>query len=219
MGIRVATTSPRAAHLLTADGLLRFVSRRLRLHSYDMTLRPTPSLKTLQEPLGDRDHTIGTPDAPVSLVEYGDYECPHCARGEAVVRALLERFDGKLRYAFRNFPLVKLHQHARLAAEAAEAAAAQGKFFEMHRLLFENQHALEPVNLLEFAGRLGLDLDRFRDDLNAHRFGPRVQEDMAGALRSGVNGTPAFFINNQRHAGYELESLVGAIESLLSAPA
>ncbi len=111
---------------------------------------------------------------------------------------------------------MKLHTHAHLAAEAAEAAAAQGKFFEMHRLLFENQHALEPANLLDYAGRLGLDLDRFRDDLNAHRFGPRVQQDMVGALRSGVNGTPAFFINNQRQVGYELEQLAGAIDSALS---
>ncbi len=173
------------------------------------------SLRPLNTPLSDHDHVIGPADAPISIVEYSDYECPHCARAAGVVSDLVAQFGDRVRIAFRHFPLVKLHPHARLAAEAAEAAGAQGKFHELHRLLFEHQLALEPEHLLEYAGQLGLDLDRFREDLNAHRFAPRVQENMASALRSGVTGTPAFFINNERQTGYEREALVQAISERL----
>ena len=183
-----------------------------------MTLRPTVSPPSLHSPITDQDHTIGPADAPVSILEYGDYECPHCGRAEGVVVELLATFGGKIRYAFRPFPLVKVHKNARLAAEAAEAAGAQGKFQELHHALFAHQDALQPEHLVEYARQAGLDIARFRDDVNTHRFARRIQESMADALRSGVTGTPAFFINSRRHMGYERDSLASAIEEALKNP-
>ena len=166
----------------------------------------------LKVPLSDRDHVAGPADAPLTLIEYGDYQCPHCGKAYGIVEQVRERFAGRLRFAFRHFPLAKMHPKARLAAEAAEEAAVQGKFWDIHRLLFEHQKDLDPAHLLEYAKAAGLDEDRFRRDLEGHVHAARVQEDVSGGVRSGVNGTPTFFINGRRHnGGYELESLVDGL--------
>ncbi|MBV8878867.1 MAG: thioredoxin domain-containing protein, partial [Planctomycetaceae bacterium] len=146
-------------------------------------------------PVGPRDHAQGPESAPVTLVEYGDYECPHCGRAYAILKAVQERMGERLRFVFRNFPLRQLHPHAEIAAEAAEAAARPGKFWEMHDILFENQDALESEDLVSYAGDLGLDAERIAEDLQSGLHAPRVQEDFLSGVRSGVNGTPTFFIN------------------------
>jgi Na+/H+ antiporter NhaA len=167
----------------------------------------------LAVPVDERnDHTRGAADAPVTLVEYGDFECPYCNQAEPVVRALLGEFGADLRYVWRNLPLSDVHPNAQLAAEAAEAAAAQGKFWEMHDLLFERQDALGAKYLIGYARELGLDTDRFREDLRGHAYAPRVAEDVDSADLSGVSGTPTFFINGQRHHGaYDIETLSAAV--------
>lgn len=169
-------------------------------------------------PVGDRDHVIGPATAPVTLVEYGDYECPHCGRAHPVVKALREQLGRGLRFAFRHFPLTTVHPHALPAAEAAEAAAAQGRFWEMHDVLFEHQHALEVEDLVRYAASLGLDLARFEQDLVEHVHAPRVREDVLSGARSGVNGTPTFFVNGVRHNGpFDFESLREGIEHAVEA--
>jgi protein-disulfide isomerase len=154
----------------------------------------------------------GPRSAPVTLVEFGDYECSFCGQAYHVVRALEQALRERLCYVFRHFPLSALHPHAPLAAEAAEAARAQGQFWPMHSLLFENQDALEPPDLLRYARRLGLDAERFAADLRAHNFRDRVRSDVRSGAMSGVNGTPTFFVNGIRHDGsWELDSLWSAI--------
>ena len=147
------------------------------------------------------DHFRGPVDAPLTLVEYGDMECPFCGRATGVVTELRTRFGDELRYVFRHLPLVELHPHAQLAAEAVEAAGAQGRFWEMHDRLFAHQDALDAADLLEHASVLGLDLERFARDLGAGTYGQRVRDDVAGAEASGVTGTPTFFVNGVRHEG------------------
>jgi protein-disulfide isomerase len=155
----------------------------------------------------------GPPDAPVTLVEYGDYECPYCGEAYPVVKALQERLGDQMCFVFRNFPLTQVHPHAEEAAEAAEAAGAQGKFWEMHDLLYENQDALEPEDLVQYARALKLDLPRFVLEMREHVYVERVREDFRSGVRSGVNGTPTFFINGARHNGpFDLGSLLAAIE-------
>jgi diadenylate cyclase len=166
----------------------------------------------LEPPVGDRDHARGPVTAPVTLVEYGDYECPYCGRMHPVVKELRERVGERLRLVFRHFPLDSVHPHARRAAEAAEAAAAQGRFWEMHDLLFENQDNLDE-SLRRYATGIGLDLARFEDDLAERRHAPRVREDRLDAERSGVEGTPTFFVNGARYEGsLDLEGLLAAVE-------
>lgn len=168
---------------------------------------------SLTLPVGERDHTLGPKDAPVTLVEYGDYECPHCGRAYPIVKDVRRRLGSRLRFVFRNFPLRESHPHAQHAAEAAEVAGAQGKFWEMHDRLFERQFALDDEYLGEYAGDLGLDVARFRRELAARTYEPRVREDFRSGVTSGVNGTPTFFINGARHdAGWEVEPLVAALE-------
>jgi protein-disulfide isomerase len=163
-------------------------------------------------PIGGRDHVLGPPDAPATLVEYGDYQCPHCGAAHPVVKAVLRHLGRNVRFAFRHFPLAEIHPYALLAAEAAEAAGAQGKFWEMHDLLFENQDALEDRNLLRYAEALDLDMPRFVAELAEHTWEPRVREDFMTGVRSGVNGTPTFFINGLRHDGpWDAESLIEAL--------
>jgi len=155
-----------------------------------------------------RDHVRGGADAPLTLVEYGDYECPHCGRAAPVIRQLLDRFDGRLRFVFRHLPLTDVHPNAALAAEAAEAAGAQGRFWEMHDLLFERQDELDVNDLTRYAGELGLDIRAFEEDLRSGRFSARVGMDVNSAEEAGVAGTPSFFINEVRYRGaYDLESL------------
>ena len=163
-------------------------------------------------PVSERDHLIGPEKAGVTLVEYGDYECPYCGQAYPVVDQLLDMYRDVLRLAYRHFPLTTVHPHAQRAAEAAEAAGAQGQFWEMHSMLYENQDALDEESLLEYAGDLGLSVEQFASDLAEHRHAPKIQEDVASGIRSGVNGTPTFFINGLRHDGsFDLETLAAAI--------
>jgi protein-disulfide isomerase len=161
----------------------------------------------------DRDHVQGPADAPVTLVEYGDYECPYCGAAYPIVKELQARMGERLRFVFRNFPITTSHPHAEQAAEAAEAAAAQGRFWEMHDLLYENQKRLNDGDLHAYAEQLGLDVDLFDKELADHVQAPRVREDFMSGVRSGVNGTPSFYVNGTRHDdSYDLETLLAALE-------
>ena len=161
----------------------------------------------------DRDHIRGADDAAVTLVEYGDFECPYCGRAEGVVRELLAD-HGDVRYVWRHLPLTDVHPHAQIAAEAAEAASAQGAFWEMHDLLFQHQDALRPSDLEGYARSLGLDVKRFSDELRSHEYAARVADDVDSADLSGVSGTPTFFINGRRHYGaYDVANLSAAVKA------
>jgi protein-disulfide isomerase len=161
----------------------------------------------------DRDHTQGPADAPVTLVEYGDFQCPYCGRAYPIVKEVQARMGDRLRFVFRNFPITTSHKYAEQAAEAAEAAGAQGKFWEMHDVLFENQPRLADDDLRGYAERVGLDLDRFDADLAEHTYAERVRDDFMGGVRSGVNGTPTYYINGARYDDpYDVETLVAALE-------
>ena len=168
----------------------------------------------LAEPVDlDRDHVRGPAQAPVTLVEYGDFECPYCGQAEPSIRKLLADF-GDLRYVWRHLPLSDVHPRAQLAAEASEAAAAQGAFWQMHDLLLDHQGELGPKDLIRYAGQLGLDVDRFTNQLRAHTWRDRVAADVESADVSGVAGTPSFFINGQRHAGaYDIDTLSRAVRT------
>jgi protein-disulfide isomerase len=155
----------------------------------------------LTPPVTARDHVTGPDDAPVTLVEYGDYECPYCGMAYPMVKRAQQELKGQLRFVYRNFPLAELHPHARLAAQAAEAAAAQGKFWEMHDMIFEHQDALERQDLIGYAKTLGLDIPQFESDLEAGTYAKKVRDDFRNGVRSGVNGTPTFFVNGERYDG------------------
>ena len=164
-----------------------------------------------------RDHIRGAPDAPVTLVEYGDFECPYCGRAEPAIRELLADWGDDLRYVFRHLPLSDVHPWAQLAAEAAEAAGAQGKFWEMHDLLLAHQGELTPGHLRRYAQELGLDVERFAEELRRRVHAARVGEDVASADASGVSGTPSFFINGRRHNGvYDVDTLSAAVRAARS---
>ena len=158
-------------------------------------------MSQLRPPLGPRDHVQGNSNAPIALVEYGDYECPYCGRADRIVKALQEALGDDLLFAFRNFPLSQVHPHALRAAAAAEAAALQDRFWEMHDMLFEHQRALGDEHLVEYAGRVGLDTDSFVVEMERGAYQGRVREDFLGGVRSGVNGTPTFFIDGVRFDG------------------
>ena len=160
----------------------------------------------------ERDHIRGSPSGPVTLVEYGDYECPYCGRAEVVIRELLDSFGDDLRYVWRHLPLNDVHPNAQMAAEASEAAGAQGAFWEMNDRLLQHQDQLTPADLRRHAEELGLDVDRFWDDLRRREYAERVADDVASADASGVAGTPGFFINGRRHQGaYDIETLTSAV--------
>ena len=166
----------------------------------------------LRVPITREDHAEGPEGAPLALLEYGDFQCPYCRKAFGVVRRLRQALGGDLRFVFRHFPISALHPRAMDASRAAEAAARQGKFWEMHALLFENQDALEPEDLSRFAASLGLDLRRFAADMAAPDVERKILADFQGGVRTGVNGTPTFFVNDARYDGdwsYEafLESL------------
>ena len=159
----------------------------------------------------DRDHIRGPDDAPVTLVEYGDFECPYCGLAESVIRELLSQ-RGDVRYVWRHLPLNDVHPNAQRAAEATEAAAKQDAFWDMHDRLLDHQDALTDDDLQGYARDLGLDLDRFTEDLRTHVGAGRVAEDVDSADLSGVSGTPTFFINGRRHYGaYDIATLSAAV--------
>jgi protein-disulfide isomerase len=156
----------------------------------------------------DRDHIRGSDDAPVTLVEYGDFECPYCGQAESVIRELLVERGDDVRYVWRHLPLTDVHPDAQLASEASEAAAAQDKFWEMYDVLLSNQGELTPRDLIRYANDLGLDAERFSEELRRREYASRVSEDVASADESGVSGTPTFFINGRRHYGvYDITTL------------
>jgi protein-disulfide isomerase len=175
-----------------------------------MVADPHPRLTV---PVSERDHIAGSVDAPLVLVEYGDYECPYCGAAHGVVKEVQRHLGPDLAFVFRNFPLAGAHPHAVRAAEAAEAAGAQGRFWPMHDRLFEHQHLLDDESLVRHAIAVGVgDVQRFVDDLVEHRHLARIREDLASGARSGVNGTPTFFINGVRHdGGYSFASLMQAL--------
>ncbi len=163
-------------------------------------------------PVGKRDHFRGPATAPATLLEYGDYECPYCGGAYPIVEEIRRRLGNNLRFVFRNFPLAEMHPHAEHAAEAAEAAGDQGKFWEMHDTLYENQRALDDRHLAEYAAALGIPRPQILTAIEEHSYLPRIREDFMSGVRSGVNGTPTFFINGVRHDGsYDLETLLAAI--------
>jgi protein-disulfide isomerase len=168
----------------------------------------------LAVPVSERDHSQGSPDAPITLVEYGDYECPHCGAVHPILKQILGEMGNGLRFVFRHYPLSAMHHHAMRAAEAAESAAAQGQFWPMHDVLFEHQQNLEDDAFVGYAQSLGLDLPRFKAEFSGHLHLPRVQEDFRGGVRSGVKGTPSFFINGIRYKGaYDFEPLLAALRA------
>jgi len=199
----VATLLTWAVFRITA-ALPKAKRARLLLGDADQLIDLVPPVNA------ERDHVRGPDGASVTLVEYGDFQCPYCGRAEPVVRELLG--DADLRFVWRHLPLTDVHPQAQLAAEAAEAAAAQDRFWEMHDLLLDNQDRLRVTDLLRYAESLGLDPDRYRGDLIEHRHAAAVAQDVEAADLSGVSGTPTFFINGQRHYGaYDIESLTEAI--------
>ena len=168
-------------------------------------------MSQLTLPVGERDHAQGPATAPVTIVEYGDYECPHCGRAYPIVKELQRRLGDQLRFVFRNFPLENVHPHAAHAAAAAEAAAGQRKFWEMHDVVFERQQHLTDPDLRRYAEELGLDAERFVADAASRATAERVRGDFMSGVRSGVNGTPTFFVNGRRHDGpWDLEDLLEA---------
>jgi protein-disulfide isomerase len=173
---------------------------------------------TLQPPVGPHDHFLGPVEAPVVLVEYGDYQCPHCARAHDIVQDVLGRLGDRVRYVFRNFPLTDVHPDAGPAAEAAESVAAHGgdeAFWDMHDILFANQDALDVDDLLGYAEAVGVDAMAVADDLSSGRQRHRLRADFDGAMRSGVTGTPTFFINGVRYQGNwtDADALVAALRA------
>jgi protein-disulfide isomerase len=172
----------------------------------------------LAVPVGESDHALGPETALVTLVEYGDYQCAVCGQIYPIVKELLARLGRRVRFVFRNFPLATIHPHAECAAEAAEAAGAQGRFWAMHDVLFENQEALGGEDLVGYASALGLEESRFVGELTEHVHAARVREDFRGGVHSGVNGTPTFFINEERHDGpFDFDTLLGAVEDEIAA--
>jgi len=168
--------------------------------------------ETLAVPVNKRDHIQGGEKAQRTLVEYGDYQCPYCGEAWAVVKELQKQLGSRVRFVYRNFPLAEIHPHAEHAAEAAEAAGAQGRFWEMHDMLYQNQEALEDEDIAEYAAALGLDPERLMREVEAGTYRARLREDFEGGVRSGVNGTPTFFIDDVRYEGSDdLDSLVAAL--------
>ena len=166
----------------------------------------------LRIPVGSGDHVQGQADALFTLVEYGDYECPYCGSAYPIVKDLQKEFGNRLRFVFRNFPLRERHPHAVTAAETAEFAGERGKFWEMHDLIFENQRSLSERLLGQLAQRLDLDENSLQESLRSGALSERLATDFSGGVRSGVNGTPTFFINGARHdASFEFDTLAAAI--------
>ena len=206
--LAAAVCGPALAWLVVRGASLLPLDRKLRA-----VLGHAESMVDLAVPVDlERDHARGPEDASVTLVEYGDFECPYCGRAEDAIESVLG-IDADVRYVWRHLPLSDVHPHAQQAAEASEAAAAQGRFWEMHDRLLDHQGSLDPTDLVEHAEALGLDVDRFLDDLRHHAGGRRIADDVESAEQSGVAGTPTFFVNGRRHWGaYDAAGLTRAVK-------
>lgn len=170
----------------------------------------------LRVPVTPADHTIGTADAPVTVVEYGDFECPNCKQAAPAVKLLLRHFAGRIRFVFRHFPLEEVHPHALHAAEASECAAPQGKFWPMHDALFEHQPHLDLPELRGYAAQLQLDLAPYDREMGSHAHMPRIRDDIRGGRESGARSTPTFFVNGRIcDVSYDLKALFNAVEAAL----
>jgi Na+/H+ antiporter NhaA len=211
LGVLSAALCASVATWLVFRGLA-LLPPRLRIHAL---LGQAELIVDLAEPVdSERDHVRGPEDAPVTVVEYGDFECPYCGQAESVIRELLAEFGDEVRYVWRHLPLTDVHPHAQVAAEAAEAAAKQGAFWEIHDLLLAHQDALRIPDLLRYAEELRLDVGRFEEDVRKHEGAGRVAEDVDSADLSGVSGTPTFFINGRRHHGaYDIDTLSKAVRT------
>jgi Na+/H+ antiporter NhaA len=210
LGILSAALCSSAVTWLVFKATMR-LPKRLKIRAILGTSEQVTDLAVPVDP--ERDHVRGPMNAPVTLVEYGDFECPYCGQAEPVVRELLAG-TGDLRYVFRHLPLTDVHQHAQLAAEGAEAAGRQGAFWEMHDMLMEHQGALTKRDLLRYAAELGVDQAKFAEDLRSHVGAAHVAEDVDSADLSGVTGTPTFFVNDKRHYGaYDIDALTEAVRS------
>lgn len=177
-------------------------------------------MATLRVPVSPSDHIAGNEHAPVTMVEYGDYQCPYCAAAYPIVESVRQHFGQRLRFVFRHFPLTEIHPLAKPAAEAAEFAGAHHRFWQMHDLLYGNNDRLELPLILAAAATTGLSAQALELALINETYAPKVQADFMGGVRSGVNGTPAFFIQNERHDGtYDYESLTATINAAMAATA
>lgn len=174
-------------------------------------------MSNLKPPVSGQDHMQGEPGAPIELVEYGDYECPHCGRAYPIIKRIQEKMGSGLKFVFRNFPLAESHPHATNAAISSEVAGAQGKFWEMHDLLYENQFNLRDSDILKYAARAGTNADQFKRDMKEETFAAKVQDDFESGIRSGVNGTPSFFINGRKFGGdWSEEPFLEHLKSVLA---
>jgi Na+/H+ antiporter NhaA len=210
LGVLTAAVCACALTWLVLNATKR-LPKELRLRAILGTAQTLVDLAVPVDP--ERDHIRGPEDAPVTLVEYGDFECPYCGQAEPIVRELLADF-GDLRYVWRHLPLNDVHPHAQVAAEASEVAATHGRFWEMSDLLLSHQDALTVRDLIGYAGELGLDADRFKEALRKQKYAPRIAEDLESADMSGVSGTPTFFINGRRHYGaYDISTLSAAVKA------
>jgi Na+/H+ antiporter NhaA len=195
-----------------AMSVLRRLPQEVRARQINRTAEDILDLAEDVDP--ERDHIRGAEDAPVTLVEYGDFQCPYCGQAEQTIRELLSSLGSDVRYVWRHLPLNDVHPNAQLASEAAEAAAAQGRFWEMYDMLLSHQGALTMRDLMRYARELGLDVERFTDELRRRQYAARVSEDVASADESGVSGTPTFFINGRRHYGvYDIDALTAAVKA------
>ena len=178
------------------------------------TSRPTGEADILSRPVSERDHARGAATAPVTLLMYGAYECPHCVEANKIVKEIENRLGERLRFVFRHFPRTNVHPHAEAAAEVAEAAGEQGKFWEMHDTLFEHFNHLDGEHLVLYAKELKLDMEKFERAINQRTFAARVQEDFKSGEECGVRATPTFFINGARHRGaWDVDALLKAVDT------
>ena|ERR1700751_3524633 len=170
----------------------------------------------LKPPVDNNDHIHGSDNAPIELVEYGDYQCSYCGKAYPIIKGIQQKLENKLKFVFRNFPLSEMHPDAFNAAVAAEAATFQGKFWEMHDIIFENQKRLSSIDLFSYAIRIGLNINQFQDDINNEVLSKKVENDIESGVLSGVNGTPSFYINGQKYNGaWEEDYLIEHLKSLL----
>ena len=158
-------------------------------------------MSKLKPPVNSKDHYEGSENAPIELVEYGDYQCPNCGHAYPIIKSIQKKLGNKLKFVFRNFPLAEAHPDATHAAIAAETASSQNKFWEMHDIIFENQERLDDTHLVRYAEKIGLDIKQFETDFEKPEFAEKVENDFESGIHSGVNGTPSFFINGQKYNG------------------